>query len=352
MESIRTQSRDTLDAHVWAMTDGTTGMKVQATALANELLRLRPGWRLNEYVVTPHRLARALPRLASRFSALPIYGASSPGTIEIRPHVGLYPDILITCGRRMAGIALALRKRARRTGHEMRIVQIQDPRLPAHLFDALVVPKHDPVRADNVIVTMGSLNRMSLDAVQQATRNLPQRWIRATSTLAVAVLLGGDNRRYKVSSRMANSMTKKLAHFADANPQAKMLLVSSRRTPKGLVDKVLSKLPPDRVMAPDEDATDIYPGLLGLAQVMIVTSDSVNMACEAAATGRPVLVTGWKSGTPQNPTGESGRIRSFHENMFQAGHTVPLEDDLPQKSFKRLNEINRVAQELLTLLDR
>jgi len=220
------------------------------------------------------------------------------------------------------------------------------------LFDALIVPQHDPTRGDNVIVTMGSLSKMRLDAVQKATPNLPTRWIRATSSLAVAVMLGGSNRRYRVTSRMASRMAKNLGRFASANHEAKLLLVSSRRTPKGIVDKIMADLPPERVMVPDEDAKDIYPGLIGLAQMMIVTSDSVNMVCEAATTGRPVLVAGWKEGNRHNPTGEKGRIQEFHQNMFAAGHTAPLEPTLPQQDFNRLNEIGPVAKQLLDLLDR
>ncbi|MED5304647.1 MAG: ELM1/GtrOC1 family putative glycosyltransferase, partial [Pseudomonadota bacterium] len=131
---------------VWVASDGTAGMRLQALALAAAMQRARPDWTLDEFTVSPHRLIRALPRLAATVPGLPLYAASGGGTLQRRPHAGRYPDILVTCGRRMAGYALALRRRARTGGRDMKIVQIQDPRLPPAMFDALVVPRHDRAR--------------------------------------------------------------------------------------------------------------------------------------------------------------------------------------------------------------
>ena len=64
----------------------------------------------------------------------------------------------------MAGYALAL-KLALAGGQPMQIVQLQDPRLSPNLFDALLVPRHDRVRAPNVLVTTGSLNRLTLASI-------------------------------------------------------------------------------------------------------------------------------------------------------------------------------------------
>ena len=251
----------------------------------------------------------------------------------------------------MAGFALALRRRAHAAGTPTQIVHIQDPRLAPRLFDALVVPRHDPARGPNVLVTTGSLNRLTLGAIQRAMMDMPSRWLGATRRTAVAVMLGGDTRRYRVTDAMAAAMATRLAEFATANT-AQLIITASRRTPEGLVARITAALPADQVMLPQDDEPNIYPGVLGLAQATIITADSVNMASEAAISGKPVMIAPWRAATPDNPSGEAGRIRAFHDAMFAAGHTVPLGQTIPSGPFERLDEMDDLATRLLALLGR
>ncbi|MEC8641346.1 MAG: mitochondrial fission ELM1 family protein [Pseudomonadota bacterium] len=340
---------------IWVVSDGTAGMRLQAVALADALRRVHADWACEEFTVAPHEMIRALPRLAAWMPGLPLYAAAKTagrgGQLHRRPHAGRFPNIMITCGRRMAGFALALRRHAHAADTPMQIVHIQDPRLPPRLFDALVVPRHDRARGPNVLVTTGSLNRLTLASIQQAMMAMPSRWLGATRRTAVAVMLGGDNRRYRVSDAMTAAMGTRLAGFATAN-DAQLIIVASRRTPDGLVARITAELPADMVMLPRDDEPNIYPGILGLAQATIVTADSVNMASEAAISGRPVMIAPWRAATPDNPSGECGRIRAFHDAMFAAGHTVPLGATIPSGPFERLDEMDGLATELLALLGR
>ena len=351
---------------IWVVSDGTTGMRLQSVALAEALIRARPGWTFDDFTITPHPLIRVLPRAAAVLPGLPLYGAANKradgaaaAALTRRPHAGRYPDILITCGRRMAGYALALKRRARGDrradgqgdGWAMQTVHLQDPRLSPSLFDALLVPRHDRARGPNVLVTTGSLNRLTLAGIQAAMMEMPSRWLETTRRTAVAVLLGGDNRRYKVTPEMGDAMAGRLAAFARASG-AMFMIMASRRTPDGLVEQVLAKLPPDAVMLPQRGEPNVYPGILGMAQAVIVSADSVNMATEAAVTGKPVMIAPWQPATATNPSGESGRIRAFHDHMFEAGHTVPLGDTIPNGPFDRLDEMATVTDTLLRLLGR
>ena len=338
---------------IWVVSDGTAGMRLQALALAEGLRRAEPDWKCDEFTVTPHGLTRALPRLASWLPSMPLYGkpAKGGGALSRRPHAGRYPDIMITCGRRMAGFALAMRRRARADGKPMQIVQLQDPRLPPAMFDALVVPRHDRARGANVLVTTGSLNRLTLDSIKSAMMALPSRWLTTTRHTAVAVMIGGDNRRYRITPEMADGMADRLARFA-AGAKATLMIMASRRTPDGLVERLCANLPAGGAMLPQKGEPNVYPGVLGLAQAVIVTSDSVNMASEAAITGKPVLIAPWQSATAANPSGEAGRIRAFHDHMFAGSHTAPMAGTIPNGSFERLDEMAGLTEELLTLLGR
>ena len=116
--------------HLWVVSNGTAGMRLQSVAMAESLLKVRPDWAYEQFVITPHRWLRMLPRLGGWLPAAPLYGTNGDRGLERRPHAGRYPDILITCGRRMAGYALALSRRAHAAGMAMQIVHLQDPRLP------------------------------------------------------------------------------------------------------------------------------------------------------------------------------------------------------------------------------
>ena len=361
---------------VRVVSDGTAGMRLQALALAESLQRARPDWKCDEFTITPHPVTRAMPRLAAWLPSMPLYGSTPPGrgtgretgratgglaggragvpgaaSLSRRPHAGRYPDIMITCGRRMAGFALAMRRRARADGKPMQIVQLQDPRLPPAMFDALVVPRHDRTRGANVLVTTGSLNRLTLDSIKSAMMALPSRWLTTTRHTAVAVMIGGDNRRYRITPEMADGMADRLARFA-AGAKATLMIMASRRTPDGLVERLCANLPAGGAMLPQKGEPNVYPGVLGLAQAVIVTSDSVNMASEAAITGKPVLIAPWQSATDTNPSGEAGRIRAFHDHMFAGSHTAPMAGTIPNGSFERLDEMAGLTEELLTLLGR
>ena len=150
---------------------------------------------------------------------------------------------------------------------------------------------------------------------------------------------------------MGDAMADRLAAFARASG-AMLMIMASRRTPDGLVERVCAKLPPDAVMLPQKGEPNVYPGILGMAQAVIVSADSVNMTTEAAVTGKPVMIAPWQPASDTNPSGEAGRIRAFHDHMFAASHTVPLGPTIPNGPFERLDDMAAVTDDLLGLLGR
>tara|TARA_B100000575_G_C22712147_1_gene429162 strand:+ start:75 stop:362 length:288 start_codon:yes stop_codon:yes gene_type:complete len=87
-----------------------------------------------------------------------------------------------------------------------------------------------------------------------------------------------------------------------------------------------------------------YPGILGHAVAIIVTSDSINMASEAAITGKPVLIAEWQA--------ETGRVDAFHKAMMRAGHTAPLGTNIPKTDFIPLFEMPIILRQVKDLLAR
>ena len=69
-------------------------------------------------------------------------------------------------------------------------------------------------------------------------------------------------------------------------------------------------------LGPDED-NNPYPGILDHAAAVVVTSDSVNMTCEACLSGKPVYRYDFRD--------EQGRIGLFHRVMDEGCYTRLLE---------------------------
>ena len=210
--SGKTAETNGKNSQIWVISDGTAGMRLQAIALGEALIATdttnqtsladiisKPSWWLRHLP----RLVALLPRGLLLFWLGEIGGRLSNDK----------PAIIITCGRRMAGTSIALNRLSKAHAAGTRTIHIQDPRLPPHYFDILIVPQHDPARGANVITSLASLNRLDMSKIADAASQLDKKW-RTLPAPRVAVLVGGTNRRYGISAMMAKDMAKRLADFA------------------------------------------------------------------------------------------------------------------------------------------
>ena len=341
VEQKPSHSRDKV-ALIGVVSDGTTGMRMQAFALGEAMQATRhPASSLKEIITTPPPFLRYFPRLARYLplSCLRVLVGNNLTALSVSS-----PAIIITCGRRMAGLSIAMRRLGRSNANEerTRTIHIQDPRLPPQYFDILIAPQHDPTRGPNVVTCMASLNRLSNDVITLAATALAPKWTSLPAP-CIAVMLGGDNQRYDISPAMIEKMAEKLRQFA-ASTSASFALIPSRRTPRKLISQLatLLKATPHAIMSPKDE--NPYPGILGHAVAIIVTSDSINMASEAAITGKPVLIAEWQA--------ETGRVDAFHKAMMRAGHTAPLGTNIPKTDFIPLFEMPIILRQVKDLLAR
>src|SRR3546814_20346197 len=73
-----------------------------------------------------------------------------------------------------------------------------------------------------------------------------------------------------------------------------------------------------------------------LADALVVTSDSVNMASEACATGKPVYIADIEP--------ESGRLAAFHEGLRRTGHTRRFAGRVDAWSHPPMAEAPRIGE--------
>ena len=285
---------------IWVISDGTMGMLAQSLALVQAMEMDFHDVRI---------FASPIYRLFPQLGAMPLMPISPRRSDrKLGPP---WPEIVITCGKRMAGAALAIK---RLNGGKTKLVHIQDPRIDPSYFDVMVVPEHDDLAHQghaHVISSRGALNRLTHQQIKKQAKDV-KRGLRKTAQPITAVMIGGHNRRYKASAGDFKRLAGELRQFAKQNNRF-LYLVSSRRTPKAGIAALREGLADWPHQIWDGDGDNPYPGILGLADDVIVTSDSVNMTCEACFTGLPVYIANLRE--------ETGRIALFHKQMRSHGHT-------------------------------
>jgi hypothetical protein len=81
-----------------------------------------------------------------------------------------------------------------------------------------------------------------------------------------------------------------------------------------------------------------YFAMLGTADAIIVTADSVSMISEAASTGKPVHIIELEGG--------SAKFARFHQAMRNAGITRPFNGTLENWDYAPLDDTARAAAEI------
>jgi uncharacterized protein len=307
-------------ATVWAVHDGKVGMANQVIGLAEALglpfaekrLAVRAPWR----------------HLAPQLWVRPLAALGPEGDRLAPP----WPDLLIACGRLAIAPALAAK---RASGGRIFWVQVQDPRYARHAVDLMVVPGHDPARGENVMPTLGAVHRVT-------PARLAEAGYRFASLLAglprplVAVLIGGSNRVFRMTDGRFTAFADQLAGLARQG--IGLAVTPSRRTGAEHARLLRERLGGQAAYVWDGSGDNPYFGLLGLADAVLVTADSVSMVSEAAATGKPVHVVDLEGG--------SAKFTRFHCAMRDAGITRPFTGAIERWSYAPPDDTARAAAEI------
>jgi mitochondrial fission protein ELM1 len=311
---------------VWAVHDGKIGMANQAVGLAEAVgypvveksLALRAPWR------------HLIPSLWIRPMA-----ALAPEGARLEPP---WPDLLVSCGRGVIALALAVKRMSR--GRTL-WVHVQDPRFARRHVDLMVVPEHDPVRGENVLVTTGAVHRVRPGALQAARAGFAPLFAPLPRPL-VGVLIGGNNRVYRLTPAVAASLGQQLAALAVGG--LGIAITPSRRTSETALKALVEPLRGVPHYLWDGSGENPYLGLLAHADAVVVTGDSVNMVSEAASTGKPVHVVGLEGG--------SAKFQRFHELFRRAGIARTFTGAIEQWSYAPPDDTDRAAAEIRRRMSR
>jgi mitochondrial fission protein ELM1 len=325
MRSVGYQPAEALN--VWAVSDGRAGIENQALGLAEALGRR-----------TPVNLTTKRVQLRTPFRWLPpgfVPGPQQALTIDSDPIQPSWPDIFIGCGRASIQFALGMREWSR---GKTFVVQLQDPRVNPREFDVVIPPIHDDLEGQNVLPIVGACHRVTPEKLDEAVLSYPAP-LEDMPSPRFAVLIGGKSKRQDISAKRARAISDSLAAL-QRETGGTLLVTLSRRTSDAARMQFRTYLAPHCAIFYEGEGVNPYFALLGAADHIFVTADSVNMATEAAATAKPIHILA--------VDGSAGKLERFHQSLARRGCARPFNGRLETWSYPPLLETDRAAAAVLT----
>ena len=325
MRSVGYQPAEALN--VWAVSDGRAGIENQALGLAEAIAR-RTAIRLTTKRVTMRSPWRWLPAGFVPFPRQAMAIASD----DLTPP---WPDIWIGCGRASIPFSIGVR---RWSDGATFVAQLQDPGINPREFDVVIPPIHDKLEGQNVLSIVGACHRITPERIDLAVLDYPAP-LEDMGAPRIAVLIGGKSKRQDISAKRARAIADSLAAL-QRETGGTLLVTLSRRTSEAAKLQFRTWLAPLCAVFYDGEGINPYFALLGAADHIFVTADSVNMATEAAATGKPIHLLA--------VDGEMGKLAGFHQSLARRGCARPFNGRLETWSYPPLLETDRAAAAVLT----
>ena len=247
---------------------------------------------------------------------------------------GLYPDIILSCGRRTATVALELKKKF---NFRPFCIHLMYPRFTLFKknFDLIFIPYHDKVKRTNTIIKcLGSPSNVKLLKISNHKYEEP----------VIFLILGGNNKKYVFSADEVEKLIDKVVNNL-SNRKGTVLITTSRRSSKALIEKV-NMMKKDISIIKEVYHPNItknrnpYIKYLSIANEIVVTGDSTSMISDACETGKPVRIY-------YNEKFCTKKHINFCESLIEKKYAFPI-DTLGKKCniIKKLNTSSIIADHI------
>jgi mitochondrial fission protein ELM1 len=326
----------TLTDSMWLLTDDRPGNAAQVLGVA-EALGLA-------YVRKEIRYT-ALGKLPNIVRASTLMGVTDDTAAQLGAP---WPDLVISAGRRTAPVARWIRKVADKP---VRLVHIMNPGVAgAADFDLIAVPNHDCEKPDgdasNVLRITGAPHRFS--AARLAAE--AEEWESKLAHLPrpfIALLVGGATRQRPFPAELAKDLGTQVNAMARATGGS-VLLSTSRRTGAEAEIALLAALDTPRHaylwgQERNNTAPNPYGGYLALADMIVVTGDSVSMCSEACAGSSAAYIY-----APQGMV--APKHARLHDELYRLGLAKPFTGVYEPFAHPPLNAAEAVAARIEKLL--
>lgn len=261
---------------VWALASYRAGENAQIRALVEAL-----GWPFR-WVELSYRPAGVLQRI---LRGVGLRGVDLERSAAFAPP---WPDILISGGLRNEPVARWVK---RASDGRTRLVFLGRTWASAAHFDLVITtPQYRLSPGANVLYNATTLHGVTPERLAAAATALEPRVAHCPAP-RIAVLLGGDSGPYPFRRRAA-ALLGRLVNAKAAAANGSLVVTTSARTHPVAVRAFERELdvPSFVYRWLRDDADNPYFGLLGIADEIVVTGDSIAMLSEAVATGRPVHI--------------------------------------------------------------
>ena len=182
-------------------------------------------------------------------------------------------------------------------------------------FDLAILPQHHWPRINrkNVCQTLGVPNLITSEYIEQKRKQIQDK-LNLPDKSRIGVLLGGEDRYFTITQATANKLLDVLLKVCD-EIDGRLALTTSRRTPQAVEELMHSRLNEHNRCVLLELASGIYPrsqrklsnrktkssvnevnipdpvaSIFAISDIAIVTEDSFSMVCEAASSGRKIII--------------------------------------------------------------
>lgn len=287
----------------WTLLAHRVGDNSQVLALAEAL-----GW--------PYEAKRLAYRSLEMLVSWP-FATTTVGIDRTRsdPLAAPWPELVLTSGRRNEPIARWIQAQA---PHRVRRVHVGRPWERIEHWDLVVTtPQYRLPQVPNVLHNELPLHRIDLAALRREAAP----WAAQRDALPrprIAVLVGGSSGPYLFDPAAAEEMGRRLSAHARERGGS-LLLTTSARTSDEATDALLGAIdvPLTAYRWRPNDPDNPYRAMLGCADEIVVTGDSMSMMSEACATGRPVYLYDFGRGryAMRDETARAARTTTIREQF-------------------------------------
>lgn len=201
-------------------------------------------------------------------------------------------DFIISAGSSLVPLNLCLARDSR-----AKSIVLMKPSFPFNLFhvDLTIVPAHDrgmiPAEAFRTLLTPSTVDQESIE--DDVARLSPT--LRKPSKIRYSIFIGGDTRQFKMKLEDIQTAFEQLQGF-----EGDFLVTTSRRTSDEIAVYLKNQTRHNprcqgAIIAKEDTRREVVGGMMSLAEILIVTEDSISMISEALRSGKKVIVLSFDS---------------------------------------------------------
>ncbi len=313
--SVPRTDMDSPSPRVWALLDDRAGNNTQTLGIAEAL----------GYAFTPIKLDyTTLVHIPNALQGASLRGITNASKAQLKK--GETPDIIIAAGRRLAPIALYLKKHF----PKVFLIHVMHPDTSLDNFNLVILPEHDhPAPRHNILTSLGAPHAITAEKLTAMKQPSAQP--------TIAILIGGDSKHGAFSPHEIDRI------FAALHQDTHLHITTSRRTSPACLKRItqLCATKPHILYTYGDTVPNPYPAMLGNAEAIIVTGDSVAMCSESCASGKPVYIYIPEKAAPL-------KHRLFIQSLYDKELAKPLSEyTRTWQPTHTLQEANRLAPIIL-----